>query len=180
MKLRGRSHGRIPARREKRREMAQTSPKTELSGDSVAGVRLGARIHAEPCPRRAKRAPALRVAALSVGSLRKRSGGQRSDGHCRHINDQQDHSDHDHVVPAAASAPDHASIPPGGHAADTGPVREFYACNFQDGKGMDDLMAIRDVIAKEVENSNDADLSNQVSFLWLCSNLYSQNIKLKG
>ena len=52
------------------------------------------------------------------------------------------------------------------NAADTGAVREFYACNFQDGKGMDDLMTIRDVIAKEVENSNDADLSNQVSFLW--------------
>jgi len=31
---------------------------------------------------------------------------------------------------------------------------------------MDDLMAIRDVIEKEVENSDDADLSNQVSFLW--------------
>ncbi len=52
------------------------------------------------------------------------------------------------------------------NAADTGPVREFYACKFQDGKGMDDLMAIRDVIAEEVENSNDADLSSQVSFLW--------------
>ena len=24
------------------------------------------------------------------------------------------------------------------NAADTGPVREFYACNFQDGKDMDD------------------------------------------
>lgn len=52
------------------------------------------------------------------------------------------------------------------NAADTGPVREFYACNFQDGKNMDDLMAIRDVIARGVENSDDADLSNQVSFLW--------------
>ena len=52
------------------------------------------------------------------------------------------------------------------NAADTGPVREFYACNFQDGKGMDDLMAIRDVIAQEIENSNDADLSNQISILW--------------
>lgn len=52
------------------------------------------------------------------------------------------------------------------NAADTGPVREFYACNFQDGKGMDDLMAIRDVIAEAVENSDDADLSNQVSILW--------------
>ncbi len=52
------------------------------------------------------------------------------------------------------------------NAADTGPVREFYACNFQDGKGMDDLMAIRDVIVEQIEKANNEDLSNQVSLLW--------------
>ena len=51
-------------------------------------------------------------------------------------------------------------------AADTGQVREFYACNFQDGKGIDDLMAIRDVIAEQIEKADNADLSNQVSLLW--------------
>ena len=51
-------------------------------------------------------------------------------------------------------------------AAESVPVREFYACNLQPGKTMDDVMAIRDALQEVVEEAGDEDLSNMVSFLW--------------
>ncbi|MCZ6659529.1 MAG: hypothetical protein O7C67_19765 [Gammaproteobacteria bacterium] len=54
----------------------------------------------------------------------------------------------------------------GASAAETGPVREFYACNYQEGKGLDDLMAVRDLLVEEIAKIGSADLSNQVTFLW--------------
>ena len=54
----------------------------------------------------------------------------------------------------------------GASAAETGPVREYYACNFKDGKGVDDLLAARDRLVEEIAKIGSADLSNQVSFLW--------------
>jgi NifU-like protein involved in Fe-S cluster formation len=51
-------------------------------------------------------------------------------------------------------------------AAESVPVREFYACNLQPGKTMDDVMAIRDALEEVIEEAGDEDLSNRVSFLW--------------
>lgn len=51
-------------------------------------------------------------------------------------------------------------------AAETGPVREFYACNYKDGKGYDDLMSVRDFYVGEIAKIGSADLGNMVSFLW--------------
>ena len=51
-------------------------------------------------------------------------------------------------------------------AAETGPVREFYACNYQEGKGFDDLMSVRDLLVEEIAKIGSADLSNTVTFLW--------------
>jgi hypothetical protein len=54
----------------------------------------------------------------------------------------------------------------GASAAETGPVREFYACSLLEGKTMDDVMEIRDELAKQIEKTGNADLSNRVSILW--------------
>ncbi len=51
-------------------------------------------------------------------------------------------------------------------AAESGPVREYYACNLLPGKTMNDVMAIRDALVKEIEKTGNADLSNRVSLLW--------------
>jgi hypothetical protein len=51
-------------------------------------------------------------------------------------------------------------------AAESVPVREFYACNLKPGKTIADVMKLRDAIQEIVEKANDEDLSNMVTFLW--------------
>lgn len=51
-------------------------------------------------------------------------------------------------------------------AAESGPVREYYACNLLPGKTMKDVMTIRDALVKEIEKTGNADLTDRVSLLW--------------
>lgn len=48
-------------------------------------------------------------------------------------------------------------------AAETGPVREVYACNFKEGSDMDDLMSARDFYLKQMEK---AGITADPAFVW--------------
>lgn len=52
------------------------------------------------------------------------------------------------------------------NAAETGPVREFYACTFNEGKGMSDLESARDFLVEQIDKIGSPDLSAGVSFVW--------------
>jgi len=52
-------------------------------------------------------------------------------------------------------------------AAETSPVREFYVCNFNEGKGILDLMSARDVLVGQIEKIGSEDLSAMASFVWM-------------
>ncbi len=54
----------------------------------------------------------------------------------------------------------------GTNAAETGLVREFYACNFKEGKGMADLEGARDVLLEQVGKMGSKDLDDMISFVW--------------
>lgn len=45
-------------------------------------------------------------------------------------------------------------------------LRELYACNFLDGKGMSDLEDARDFLVEQIAQIGSADLDNMESFLW--------------
>ena len=51
--------------------------------------------------------------------------------------------------------------------AETGPVREFYVCNFNEGKGLADLMSVRDFLVKQIDQIGSEDLSAMESFVWV-------------
>lgn len=48
-------------------------------------------------------------------------------------------------------------------AAETGPVREVYTCNFKDGADMDDLMSARDFYVKQMDK---AGIEPDPAFVW--------------
>jgi hypothetical protein len=54
----------------------------------------------------------------------------------------------------------------GTNAAETGPVREFYACTFNEGKGMADLESFRDFLVEQIDKIGSPDVSAGVSFVW--------------
>ena len=51
-------------------------------------------------------------------------------------------------------------------AAETGPMREFYACTFNEGKGMADLESVRDFVVEQIDKIGSPALSAMVSFVW--------------
>ena len=54
----------------------------------------------------------------------------------------------------------------GTNAAETGLVREFYACHFKEGKGMADLEGARDVLLEQFGKMGSTDLDDMISFVW--------------
>ena len=57
--------------------------------------------------------------------------------------------------------------PPAGSSAGSEPVlRELYACNFVEGKGMNDLDDARDFLVAEIAEIGSADLDNMMTFVW--------------
>ena len=63
------------------------------------------------------------------------------------------------LVPLLALIPIEAGAQPAG----TDIVREIYTCNFNEGKGMSDLMAARDFYLKQMEK---AGLKTSQAFVW--------------
>jgi hypothetical protein len=54
----------------------------------------------------------------------------------------------------------------GAHAAETGLMREVYACNFLAGKGMADLDAARDFLVAQTKKMGSKDVGKSTTFLW--------------